>query len=326
MIGKITLGTSFSGCISYCLEDKKQKQLQETIIKNRAEVIAFNQCFGSKKELIEQFNDVRNLNRKVQKPVMHIVLSLAPGERLEKAAMQQMADECAKQMGFDKNQYLTVSHIDTGHQHVHIVANRVGYDGKVVNDSNNYKKIADFSRTMEAKYSLKEVLSPPKYLTGEKRNIPRLDTRKEKLRHNVKECLSACKDYKQFENRMKQKGYQIEKGRGIAFTDEKKVKFKGSEVGYSLQKIEKILQLQQHLQEVKDNKIKNEERVKPNQENTVTYDLYKQYLKERKELVELEDNLSTTINILLRPEINQANLPTELLKEAKKKKKRQQHL
>ena len=40
---------------------------------------------------------------------------------------------------------------------------------------------------------------------------------------------------------MKQKGYELIKARGIAFRDKQKVYTKGSEVGFSLQTIEKIL-------------------------------------------------------------------------------------
>jgi hypothetical protein len=69
MIGKIILGASFSGCLSYCLEDKRelsedQKQqlsLQESLQhKNRAEIIDCNRCFGDKKELAEQFRMWQN--------------------------------------------------------------------------------------------------------------------------------------------------------------------------------------------------------------------------------------------------------------------------
>jgi hypothetical protein len=83
--------------------------------------------------------------------------------------------------------------MDTGHQHLHIVANRIGYDGKAVSDSQNYKKIAAFCRAMELKYELKQVLSPRKYLKRDQRNIARLDIRKKKLKTNIKECLSASK-------------------------------------------------------------------------------------------------------------------------------------
>ena len=259
MIGKISMARSFRACISYCLNDKIPKQSQEIAFKNRAEVIDFNQCFGNKKELIEQFNDVRALNQKVQRPVLHIILSLAPGEQLDKDKQREMVGECAREMGFQNNQYLAISHIDTNHFHLHIVANRIGYDGKVVSDSQNYKKIAQYCRKMELKYSLKQVLSPRMYLSQELRNIPRQDIRKEKLKEDIKSCLSTCRDYNQFKTKIQQQGYKIIKSRGISFIDKQEVKIKGSEVGFALQKIEKILALQEQLRQIKDERAKQQQ-------------------------------------------------------------------
>lgn len=39
MIGKITIGKSFNGCIKYCLNDKLSEQNQERVMVNRAEVL-----------------------------------------------------------------------------------------------------------------------------------------------------------------------------------------------------------------------------------------------------------------------------------------------
>ena len=55
------------------------------------------------------------------------------------------------------------------------------------------------------------------------------------------------KDLEQFVRIMQSKGYKVIKGRGISFIDDKKVKIKGSEVGYSLQKIEQRLEFQHRL-------------------------------------------------------------------------------
>ena len=87
MIGKVMVGKGFAGCISYCLEDKKIKNRvnrDEHMVKNRAEILQHNLCFGDKKNLCSQFNDVRKLNPKQSRPVMHTTLSLAPGERLDR--------------------------------------------------------------------------------------------------------------------------------------------------------------------------------------------------------------------------------------------------
>ncbi len=242
MIGKIMIGKSFRGCISYCLENKKHKTPENSSQINRAEVLLYNQCFGNTKELIHQFNELRQLNQKLSKPVLHITLSLAQGETLEKSNLINIVQDCAKEFGFDNNQFLAITHNDTGHQHLHIVANRIGYDKKIVSDSNSYKTMATYCRKMEIKYNLQQVLSPKKFLSKELRKIPRSDTRKESIKKDIQDALLASRTYSDFEKQMQQKKYQIIKARGIAFIDRKGVYVKGSEVGYSLASIEKLLQ------------------------------------------------------------------------------------
>jgi hypothetical protein len=188
MIGKISIGKSLRHCISYALEDKLDLAKQ-AIVKDRAELLTYNLCFGDKKELIQQFNEVRYLNPKLSKPVMHITLSLSPGELLDKPTLHKMVEDCAKELGFEKNQYIAVTHKDTGHQHLHIVVNRVGLDGKTLSDSNNYKKIAAYCRKMELKFELKQVLSPRQFLSKEMRNIPRIDHRKETMKNDIRLTL-----------------------------------------------------------------------------------------------------------------------------------------
>lgn len=244
MIGKIMIGKSFRGCISYCLENKKQMEENESVLKSRAEVLAYNLCYGSKLELIRQFNEVRNLNPKLSKPVMHVTLSLAPGEFLNKGKLADLVEQCAIDLGFEKNQYVAIAHNDTKHQHLHIVTNRIGFNGRTVKDSHNYQRIAAYCRKMELKHELKQVLSPRRYLSKEQRNIPRLDARKEFLQKNIRACLSIAKNYNDFERMMKEHRYKVLKARGIAFIDPQKVRIKGSEVGYSLSRIEKILSLE----------------------------------------------------------------------------------
>jgi hypothetical protein len=247
MIGKVIVGKSFRGCLMYCLNDKIQQQ-QETVMQNRAEILVFNKCFGDQKELIQQFNDVRWLNPKLSKPVMHITLSLAPGEHLGKDKWMEVAEQCAKDMGFENNQYVAIQHLDTGHEHLHIVANRVGFEKQTVSDSNSYKKIAALCRKMELKYELKQVLSPRRYLSKSQQLLPRQDQRKQQLAAQIQQALQSSRNFGEFERAMKEKGYQVIKGRGISFVDDKKVKIKGSEVNYSLRTIERILGQQKNFE------------------------------------------------------------------------------
>jgi hypothetical protein len=256
MIGRVSIGSSFYHCISYCLEDKRELSEEKKLAlamqdrlqhKDRAEVLEYNNCFGNKYELTQQFKDVRKLSRRVEKPMLHLTLRLAPKEILTKEQLREVGRECAKEFGIADHQYICVLHKDTKEQHIHIAANRVGFNGKVANDSNSYKRMAELCRRLEKKYDLQEVLSPRAFLSPKDRLLPRHDSRKEKLKVNIQQTLKYANSYLEFERQMKDLGYKVLKGRGISFIDDKKVKIKGSEVGFSLAKIEKIISQKQQL-------------------------------------------------------------------------------
>lgn len=247
MIGKIITGKSFRGCLLYCLHDKTEKEA----MKNRTEIISFNQCYGNSRDLIKQFNEVRELNPKLSKPVLHITLSVAPGEKLSAYRLSEVAEKCSESLGFKSNQYVAVLHKDTNHQHIHIIVNRVGFDGKTLNDSNNYRKIANFCREIEQEYGLKQVLNPRRFMSKELRHAPRMDARKLKLKTDILNSLLISKTYEEFERKMNLLSYSVIKARGIGFRDGQKVYTKGSDVGYSLGKIQAILSLPQLEKETK---------------------------------------------------------------------------
>jgi len=258
MIGHVSKGGSFAGCLGYCLEDKiklteemkaQLSQVDHLQHKDRAEVLEYNQCFGNKQELAAQFRDVAKLSKQVEKPVLHLSLRIAPGESLSRDQWMEIGREAAKDFGVADHQYICVLHKDTPQQHIHIVANRVGFDGKVASDSNSYKRMAALCRRMEKEYHLQQVLSPRAFLSQEERQLPRHDQRKEKLREDIRQTLMEANHYPEFQKKMEDLGYQVIKGRGISFVDDKKVKTKGSEVGFSLTKIEKILALKQELEQ-----------------------------------------------------------------------------
>ena len=313
MIGKIMIGKSFRGCISYCMEDKKLKQSDTIPQINRAEVLLFNQCFGNTKELIQQFNETRQLNSKLSKPVLHITLSLARGEKLEKGNLINMVQDCCNHFGFENNQFIAISHNDTNHQHFHIVVNRIGFDKKTLSDSNNYQKMAAYCRQMETKYNLQQVLSPKKFLAKELRDIPRIDSRKGTIKKDVQDALLLSNTYYDFEAYMKQKKYQIIKSRGIAFIDEKGVYVKGSSFGYSLATIEKIL-LQSSAQKQAIISVEKQ------RDNNYKKQWLSHTLSPSKNLSKDKIEANKMADILLKPSITNADVPYQLTKKKKRRK------
>jgi hypothetical protein len=200
MIGKVTKGASFFHCISYCLEDKielteaMKQQLTRTDNlqhNDRAEVLEYNKCFGDKFELAEQFRDVQKLSKWVEKPVLHLSFRLAPGDSLTRNQFIEIGREAAKEFGVVDHQYICILHRDTNQEHIHIVANRVGFDGKVAKDGNSYKRMATLCRRLERQYNLQQVLSPRAFLSPEDRLLPRHDIRifQEKLTDDAKKVF-----------------------------------------------------------------------------------------------------------------------------------------
>ena len=73
-------------------------------------------------------------------------LALLQGSGYRKVNWKKLCANVRPVYSSRNNQFIAIMHNDTNHQHVHIVANRIGFDGKTVSDSNNYKRMADFCR------------------------------------------------------------------------------------------------------------------------------------------------------------------------------------
>jgi hypothetical protein len=56
--------------------------------------------------------------------------------------------------GFTNNQYMIFRHHDSNHPHLHLLVNRISFDGTVVSDSNNYRKSEKILRELEYRYNL----------------------------------------------------------------------------------------------------------------------------------------------------------------------------
>jgi hypothetical protein len=339
MIGYVGTGASFYECIRYCLEDKNNLSDEQKILKSlkdqlqhkdRAEVLEYNKCFGNLGELTNQFLDVAKLSIRVEKPVFHFSLRPAPGDTVSREHLIEMGKECAKQFGVADNQYLIILHKDTAEPHIHIVANRVGFDGKVAKDNHSYRKMDGLCRQLEKQFQLKEVLSARRFLPEELRHLPRLDSRKEKLKTDIRDTLQQVKTFQLFEEKMKSLGYNVLKGRGISFIDEKKVKIKGSEVGFSLSKIERILHLKQELSIKQEKQKLREIAIQRDIDNHAHTPVQRLLIKtahsdrqEDFEVLELVKQLDKLLNDLLKPENVDQSINPEFLKEAKRKRKRQ---
>ncbi len=157
MIGNITNGQGFRGCLDYVLGKDRQPAL-----------IGGNMMGETARTLAQEFGSVRVLKQKITKPVWHISLSSVVGEDLSHEQWSEITKDYLIRMGININnhQYIVIRHTDKQHDHVHIIVNRIGADGKVYHNSHD-------------RYTSKKVL---REIERERGLTPVHEKRKERIR------------------------------------------------------------------------------------------------------------------------------------------------
>lgn len=133
MIGKIIKGKGFGGAVRYAM----QKDFGEARLIGTNLVADRNDADALAAEMAEH---AAMLRPDVKKAVQHVSLSAAPGEHLTDEQWQRVADAYMEKMGFKDNQYVLVRHADTGHDHVHLIMNRVSMSGDLVSTQYDYRR------------------------------------------------------------------------------------------------------------------------------------------------------------------------------------------
>lgn len=145
MIAKAVKGKGFRGALEYDLT------------KQGGRVLDTNMAGENPRELAAEFGEIRKLRPNLGKAVLHVSLSAAPGETLTDAQWREIGKRYMDGMGLEKNQFIVTRHTDTEHEHIHILANRIRFDGSVTSDSQDYKRQETIMRELERDYGLQRV-------------------------------------------------------------------------------------------------------------------------------------------------------------------------
>lgn len=153
MIASQKIGKSFSGALRYNINKLFDRNPQR-----RAELLDTNFASLTASEILNEVNWIRQQRPALSKYVYHTSLNFSPQEQetggLSNDKLLDIAHDYLKGMSFTNNQYLIFRHHDAGHPHIHLLVNRITFDGKVVSDSNNYKRSEALLRTLEKQYGL----------------------------------------------------------------------------------------------------------------------------------------------------------------------------
>ena len=145
MIAKLIKGRGFRGALEYALR------------KDKGVLLDTNMGGDNPRTLAREFGQVRALRSEISRPVQHTSLALPPGETLTNDQWKNVAQRYLNDMGFVNNQYVIAKHTDAGHDHIHILVNRISIEGKLVSDSKDYQRQETIMRQLENEYGLTPV-------------------------------------------------------------------------------------------------------------------------------------------------------------------------
>jgi hypothetical protein len=145
MTGKQIKGKGFGGALRYNL-DKVDRKVAEVLDHNFARVDA--------KSILREVMLVKVQRPNLQKFFYHTSINFPETENLSNERMKQLGREYLEMNGFNQHQYIMFRHRDADHPHLHILVNRIGYDGSVVSDSNDYARSERVIRELEKKHGL----------------------------------------------------------------------------------------------------------------------------------------------------------------------------
>lgn len=150
MTGNQIKGKGFGGALRYNVEK---------VEKGIAEVLDHSFTRVNEKSIMKEIQMVRILRPNLQKFFYHTSINFPPQEEITNELMKQIAHDYLKGNGFDQHQFIFFRHYDANHPHLHILVNRIGYDGKVLSDSNDFARSEKVLRELEVKFNLTQVPS-----------------------------------------------------------------------------------------------------------------------------------------------------------------------
>ncbi|MEI2580356.1 relaxase/mobilization nuclease domain-containing protein [Scytonema sp. PRP1] len=165
MIGNITKGNGFYGCVAYVLG------------KSDAQLINTNMAGGTPAQLAWEFRSFANKNPRVQKPVLHLSFSPAVGDRmLDEWELCQIGQHLLDGLKLSNNQFILVQHNDAEFDgqprpHAHMVINRVSYNGECNDDYLDYYRTEKLLRQIEKQYDL--IIQPSSWEVQKKKAYPK---------------------------------------------------------------------------------------------------------------------------------------------------------
>lgn len=178
MIGKVSIGKTFRGCVNYVMGKQGAEVLQAHGVRSESALFA-----------TRDFDSIRKQNKSISNAVWHTSISFAYQDQVTDDLMKKVSSDYLDQLKLKDHQYIIVKHNDTAHQHVHIISNRVGFNGEVVSDRWCKNRTARACDIMEEKYNLTVAREQGRGLSPAQDKRPEIKQAKDQIAIAVKGAL-----------------------------------------------------------------------------------------------------------------------------------------
>lgn len=144
MKAKISRGGGFRGALNYVHD------------KGEAEIVGGNMSGQTPQELAREFGITKKLRPDCKNPVWHCSLALPEGDRLSAQKWDELSADFMREMGMEPDNFLysVARHSDTDHDHIHIVASRIGLDGTLWHGQKDVFKAIEATQKLEQRHHL----------------------------------------------------------------------------------------------------------------------------------------------------------------------------
>lgn len=211
MMGKITKGGSFGGCVDYVTRKKKDKPDGSPCDEWRLIDCKDVSIIEGREGIIESFEDNLALNPALKNPVGHISLNFHANDKdkVDDDTMTEIARKYMERMGIVDTPYIVVRHLDKEHPHCHIVFSRINNHAETISDKNDFDRNRKVCLDLTREYGLH--ISEGKRQT----NVNKLRGT-EKIRYEIFNSIEAVWNdksvytFEQFEARLKAASVGIE--------------------------------------------------------------------------------------------------------------------
>jgi len=226
MIAKIVKGKCFRGVVTYVLDEKKGKELlsSEGLRLKDTEFI------------IQSFENQLELNKRITKPVYHISLDFSANDKakLTNDLMVEIGKAYMAKMNMGDTKYLIARHYDKDHPHIHLIINRVNFNGKTITDKNDRLRSERICKELIHQHELYFAKGKEQVKTH---RLKGADKTKYEIYEALKLGIPQCQDWKELANQLREKGIAIsfkykgntEEIQGVTFRKDE-LSFNGSKV------------------------------------------------------------------------------------------------